>query len=201
MQIKKDNYNKTEHIKYKALSVHQPYADWIADGIKTIEVRTRQTHFRGKIVICSTKVPEIEGRLSGTGLCITEIYDCVLFKELDRLEKIQSRIDENLWKSYNNYYAWKLRNTRKIIEVPLNGGQGLWNLYCEENDIIEYVEELGERKPTDREIQDLAKKEIELRKKIGNRGIKYLISIILLLLGFSYLFVKFLLLPLMKIIF
>jgi hypothetical protein len=41
----------------KALSVKQPWAELIASGIKTIETRIWHTHFRGPLLICSSKKP------------------------------------------------------------------------------------------------------------------------------------------------
>ena len=38
----------------KALSIHPYYAQAIVTGLKTIEVRTWRTDYRGDIVICST---------------------------------------------------------------------------------------------------------------------------------------------------
>ena len=41
----------------KALSLHQPWAHFIAEGVKTIETRTWGTRYRGLLVICATKQP------------------------------------------------------------------------------------------------------------------------------------------------
>ena len=41
----------------KALSLHQPWATWIATGAKSIETRTRPVSYRGPLLICSTKRP------------------------------------------------------------------------------------------------------------------------------------------------
>ena len=42
----------------KALSVQQPFANLIADGSKTIEVRNRDTTHRGLLLIVSSKRPD-----------------------------------------------------------------------------------------------------------------------------------------------
>jgi len=44
---------------YKALSLKQPMANWVMSGKKTIETRKWVTAYRGDIVICSSKNPNI----------------------------------------------------------------------------------------------------------------------------------------------
>ena len=43
----------------KALSVQQPWANLIADGNKTIEVRSKSTSYRGPLLIVSSKRPDV----------------------------------------------------------------------------------------------------------------------------------------------
>ena len=43
----------------KALSVQQPWAELIARGEKTIEVRNRNTRHRGPLLIVSCKEPNV----------------------------------------------------------------------------------------------------------------------------------------------
>ena len=48
----------------KAISIRQPWANLIAAGGKTIEVRTRPTKYRGPLLIVSAKRPTVPpGRL------------------------------------------------------------------------------------------------------------------------------------------
>jgi hypothetical protein len=42
----------------KALSIRQPYAEWIASKKKKFEVRSWRTHYRGQLVICSSQRPD-----------------------------------------------------------------------------------------------------------------------------------------------
>jgi hypothetical protein len=61
-------------MKYKAISIYQPWASWIAEGFKTIETRTH-SRFRGlvdqRIAICSTK--KIDTRAGSLALPYTTI--------------------------------------------------------------------------------------------------------------------------------
>jgi len=170
MQLKKENFDSRERSQYKALSVNQPYAQHIADGEKTLEIRSRNTTLRGDVVICSTAKPHVCDYLCGAILCKVEIYDVVKFKDLSDIEKAQSKIPQNQWKQYKDYYAWKLRNVRKVIEKPVIGGQGLWTLYCTDDYVDEYPEELGERVLTPAErVREYAEtvKSIKHRSRVG----------------------------------
>jgi hypothetical protein len=66
----------------KALSVRQPWADCIAEGEKTIEVRSWQTKHRGVIAIHASSRPDTdigeytEGLPLGVVVCTVEIIDC-----------------------------------------------------------------------------------------------------------------------------
>jgi len=42
----------------KALSLKQPFAELVVSGIKTIELRRWNTHFRGDFLIHSSKIPD-----------------------------------------------------------------------------------------------------------------------------------------------
>lgn len=70
----------------KAISVHQPWAELIRQGRKTIELRRRTTHYRGPIVIVSTvrkPDPDLCERFGldpaalplGTARCVVELFD------------------------------------------------------------------------------------------------------------------------------
>lgn len=66
------------HRTVKALSLHNgydhPWADMIATGIKTVEVRTWQTAYRGLLLICAAKFPD--GNFSGQAVCFVELINC-----------------------------------------------------------------------------------------------------------------------------
>lgn len=176
MQLKKSDYDSREHSQFKALSVYQPYAHYIATGEKTLEIRSSNTTYRGSLVICSTAQPEIEGYVSGAILCKVELYDVVMFKDLTDVEKAQSKIPQNEWKQYKSFYAWKLRNARKVIEKPVIGGQGLWTLYCTDDYVLEYPEELGERKLTKEELSREYVEKIKMLKKRAKFGMIYILG-------------------------
>jgi ASC-1-like (ASCH) protein len=129
----------------KVLSIREPYASLIKNGIKTIETRSWKTNYRGKIYIhsCKTKdkvkdqvkhlVPE--NLMYGYILCTADLVDCVYMDE--------EYIDNEKRRNYNNFlcgryevgrYGWVLNNI-EVLEnrIPIGGQLGLWN-YSEGED-------------------------------------------------------------------
>ena len=106
----------------RAISLHQPWATWIAQGKKTIESRTWSVGFLGPIVICSTKQPKINGHLCGYALCTARIVDCRKFTK-DDLEAacMKEMPDYQLW-------AWVLENITPIEPFSVKGTQGFYEV-------------------------------------------------------------------------
>ena len=132
----------------KALTVRQPWAWAIMQGIKTVENRTWFTKERGIVAIHSAKVidsleysiassdietfgqvkpPRSSEVHKGFILGIVELVDCIS----DR-EKLSDKDD--LW--YEGNYGFVLRNPR-ILSRPLiwKGQLGFWNVPS----MLEYV--------------------------------------------------------------
>ncbi len=125
----------------KALTVKQPWADWIVSGKKDIENRTWRTSYRGRILIHAAKTivsdSEIENyqlpiarttlRAQAGGIpCVTsaiigsvEVVDCVMNHPSEWAEK-------DVWN-------WVLANPIKFENPILNvaGKLSLWE-FCED---------------------------------------------------------------------
>ncbi len=136
MQYKTKEYDQNLHDKFKALSVKQPHASRIANGVKTIELRKQNTSYRGNLLICSSAKPVIEGMGSGCSLCFVELYDVKKVSELTETEKLLTRVDADLMQEYQ--YAWFLRNPEKVIEFPVKNQLGIYNLVYTKDCIITY---------------------------------------------------------------
>lgn len=58
----------------RAISIRQPWASLIADGKKTIELRTWSTSYRGPLLICASAKPH--GNLPvGVAICVVDLVD------------------------------------------------------------------------------------------------------------------------------
>jgi len=74
----------------KALSIKQPFATLIMNGLKDREHRTWTTDFRGKFMIHSSKIPDIKfmeeygfnktALSNGVLLGVVELYDVEIYK-------------------------------------------------------------------------------------------------------------------------
>ena len=104
---------------WKAISLKQPWANLIASGKKTIETRKWKTPYRGDVVICSSKSPDIAP--AGCALCIVELYSV---EPMKKEHEAKACI-----KVYLGAYGWFLRNMRLIVPpVPVKGELGVFNL-------------------------------------------------------------------------
>lgn len=104
----------------KALSVHQPWASMIAAGTKKIETRTWGTHFRGDLLICSTRKLCGGDYLFGVALAIVDLWDCNPMVADDEKWAICLR--------KKGLYSWFLKDIRPIKKpFSVIGRQGLFN--------------------------------------------------------------------------
>jgi len=125
--------------KMKVVSIREPYATLIKDGIKKVETRSWKTKYRGPIYIHScvakSKIKErvkdlIKSELQyGYIICKAELIDCIYMDE-EYIEKVKKE-------DYNNYicgryeigrYAWVLDNIETLDKpIKIKGQLGLWN--------------------------------------------------------------------------
>ena len=121
--------------KVKALTVKNPYATYIVEGKKTIEVRSRNTTFRGKVHITSSIKPIIHGMKSGFLLGTCEIYGTKPVKEFTRQDFIATCIPEEFWKDLYGY-GWLLRNAEIVPIQSVKGQLGIFNLKIDDSESI-----------------------------------------------------------------
>lgn len=103
----------------KAISIRQPYANQIASGRKTIEVRSWPTRHRGDILICVSASPKIEP--CGVALCIANLVDCRPMTRTDENPALSKLPAEGAW-------AWVLSDVRLIAPFPVRGRLGIYEL-------------------------------------------------------------------------
>lgn len=122
----------------KVLTLKQPWATLVAEGIKKYEFRSWKTNYRGKILIHAGAGVDKEGMEQVKGLnlkypskkiiaCV-DIVDCL---ELDDSLNNQIINENNIsyGKKYRTGYAWKLDNVKLIsIDKEINGKLGMWNV-------------------------------------------------------------------------
>lgn len=114
----------------KALTVRQPWAQAIAEGLKTVEVRSRPIKHRGLLAIHAAAKPdpeyaeEAEGLPLGQVICVVNVVGCEpLTAELLEAAFMlgEGWPTEGLW-------GWQLADVRPVKPVAAKGKLSLWNL-------------------------------------------------------------------------
>ena len=121
----------------KAITLKQPWATLVAEGIKKYEFRTWKTNYRGIVLIhagAGIDKKEME-KFKDLNLdypakriiAKVEIEDCLELND-DLNKKIIEENNIAYGSKYRNGYAWKLKNIKKIeIDEEINGKLGFWN--------------------------------------------------------------------------
>lgn len=144
-------------MKYKAISIKQPYATLLLMGIKKFETRSWKTKFRGEICIHSSKAVDKEGMKilkevlgqkfnsldfpTGAILGKIQILDCFQCVKkdnnrvlLDNGKEISNTESEYYFGDFSvGRYAWEIKPIIKF-ENPIycNGKLGIWELEIKE---------------------------------------------------------------------
>ncbi len=124
----------------KVITIKQPFASLIAEGLKEYEFRTWKTKYRGPVLIHASKSIDKKAMEKFKHLnldfplgCIVAravITDCVVVND-DFKNKMKTKnplvysgvINDEYW----NGYGFKLENIEKIKPIYINGKLGLWN--------------------------------------------------------------------------
>lgn len=119
----------------KALSIKQPWAWAIANGLKTIETRKWCPDHRGDILIVASLKPDKlllewlveqrgEGILEeveyGKAIAIAELVDCRAMEMRDEAAA--------MCVCYPGAFSWFLENVRKIKPFPVKGRLGIYEV-------------------------------------------------------------------------
>ena len=100
----------------RALSVRPPWAEMIASGRKTLEIRSRRTHYRGPLLICQSG--------GGGAMCVVDLVGCRPFVTSD------DAASGGVWSSglAREGYAWELRLVRRVTSAPIKGRLGFYDV-------------------------------------------------------------------------
>lgn len=153
MQIEKKDYNPEQHDVFKALTVKQPYADLLTTVVgqhengmyfaeKQIEVRTRNINYRGDLLICSSAKPIDPWNRHPAGVTcgFVELCDVKRVEDFTPYDWELTCIPED--QRPRTGYGWMMRNPRRVVEMPVKGQLGLYNIIVPKGDITEYPREM-----------------------------------------------------------
>lgn len=157
MQINNVDFDPNLHEQYKCLSVPQPIADWLTkidymDEVgechakKEVEIRTRNIKYRGDVLICSAKQPEVAGYDCGVTLGLVELYDVKRVSDFTEEDWQMTALPRSEW-TRKTGFGYFFRNPRPVVEMPVKGMLGLYKITLPKGDITEYPRymEVGER--------------------------------------------------------
>lgn len=120
----------------KALSIRQPWADLIACGEKSVEVRSWKTNYTGPLLIVSSYargpherwaeqqwgyLVNNEHRLKGHALAIVHLHDCFPMNFEATIYARTSTWNKDDW-------GWDFLKVKKINPFHVKGRQGLFNV-------------------------------------------------------------------------
>jgi hypothetical protein len=115
---------------YRALSVRQPWANLIASGEKSIEVRSWQVDFRGPLVICAGATIDDQAAIIhdnitplGVTICLVELKDIRPLRKDDASAAMFEPGDD-----IAGLFAWVLSNPRRLASIPVRGQLGLFGV-------------------------------------------------------------------------
>jgi len=124
----------------KVLTIKQPFATLIAEGIKQYEFRTWRTKYRGQLLIHAGKGIDKKAiekykkyNLEYPSSCIiakVTLTDCIKIDEEAKIilkEKNEFVYSNAINSENDNLYGFKLENVEKIDPIVINGKLGLWN--------------------------------------------------------------------------
>ena len=115
----------------KALSVKQPWAALLVEGLKTIEVRSQPTKHRGRLLICASKVPKDVFWLdpvdkvhrllhAGCMIGIVDVIDCRPLLKKDAAAAL-APFQAGAW-------AWVVKPVTYVRPDPIVGRLGLFDV-------------------------------------------------------------------------
>ena len=127
----------------KALTISQPFASMIADGVKFVENRHWGTGYRGPLAIHAGKGTQyldkdemIEfGYPTGCVVAIARLAACMPLASMQRMNPAQAvpAVGKTLGEILDHEHTegpwcWVLTDVRKLPEpIPARGAQGLWD--------------------------------------------------------------------------
>lgn len=164
MQYRNKDYDPEMHDRWHALTVKQPYANdlvteaykddnGIVYGIKSIEVRSRNTTYRGDLLICSSAAPVYPGMGCGVTLGLVELYNVKPITEFTDEDWACTRIPKEKRLKITKGYGWMMRNPRRVVEMPIKGMLGIYNLVYTKGEIVQYPQKMVIDKKSWEQIQ------------------------------------------------
>ncbi|HVC58350.1 MAG TPA: ASCH domain-containing protein [Candidatus Acidoferrales bacterium] len=123
----------------KCLSVKQPYADLIVKGLKTVELRSWNTNYRGELLIHASSEPDKEGmrrfNMDESAVAKGAIVGKVLLYGVKQYNNIRElMLDKNMHLAGEEYinkakFGFMLREAKLLsAPMPSKGSLGIYEV-------------------------------------------------------------------------
>ena len=133
----------------KTITIQQPWANLICEGVKDIENRTWQTHYRGKVLIhaaakawsikqlCFYFTQEMTNALRAIGFNIETVYNMPKGKIIGSVDIIDCVVGHSsIWAELTSY-NWVLANPVLFPEpIPAKGKLSFWEFPMIEEEVL-----------------------------------------------------------------
>lgn len=121
----------------KALSIKSIHALRIAMGQKTMEIRSKRTHYRGPLLVCVSQRPGVIPtprsnhkqyfalkeqckQICGHAICVVDVVGCRAMLPGDEADACHAFIP--------GHFVWKLANLRAIVPFPVSGQLSMFDV-------------------------------------------------------------------------
>lgn len=168
--------------KMKAISIKNPFAQLIAHGIKTLEIRSRKTTHRGDILICACGGKELWHNVNPKPMAFTDEEQAELYKSCGNALTVVTITDcrlmtpedaEAAWCEYKEgHYAYVLSDPRPVVkQFPVLGQLGIYNVEVKEEFIGALIKKANPKwcKTVSECTHHICKREPELNCANDNR--------------------------------
>jgi len=118
---------------YRAITVKQPFAELILNGSKPIETRKGKTNIRERILIHSSKKPDLfacrqlgidpNSLMNGYLLGFVDVTNSFEFRNKQHFDDLKD-LHKSPYEYFKGIHGWTLKNPSKIQPVPYKGSQG-----------------------------------------------------------------------------
>lgn len=135
-----------EYSTLPALSIKQPFASLVTYGMKQLEIRSRRTQIRGRVIICASQKPFVDGmfhpetgRYMHSALeYVNEIGELVSYGravgmvDIVGCRPMQQSDEQNALIRYRpDMWAWELDNPVEIEPFEVCGQLGFFRIPAE----------------------------------------------------------------------
>ena len=126
----------------KVISIKEPFATLIKNGMKKIETRSWKTNYRGEIFIHASGKSSAKEFLTndfvidlikdmdmnfGNIICRCNLVDCIYMDEKFLNDIKQNKVEYNLGEYKVGRYAWVMEDITPIYPIKAKGKLNIWN--------------------------------------------------------------------------